>query len=163
MFRMALGTELRLIVERLVRRLAGRIVGQIAFGLLLVVLIPVVTILGIAVFAVLAVAVFGLYALLGEPESLAPIVGLGWFFGSLLVLFLVLLRGHRWLSRLLALADAPALAIDPYGDEPIIAAVEPMPSPIAHPSSTFEERVRTLDARHSPDHAVMPPSREPPP
>jgi hypothetical protein len=128
--------------------------GRIAYGLLLVALIPVVTILGIAVFGVLAIAIFGLYALLGQPQLLAPMVGLGWFFGSLLVLFLVLLRGHRWLSRLLALANAPAIAIDPLGDEPMIAAMEPAPSPIVDGSLTYHERLAAADARHAPPETL---------
>jgi hypothetical protein len=146
---MDLGAELRLVIERTVRRYLGSMVSRLAYGVVLVALIPVVVILSIVVFGALAVVVFGLYALLGEPQLLAPIVGLGWFVGALLVIFLLLLRGHRWLTRLLALADAPAKAVNPYGDEPTIAAVERGPSPISSSASTFQERIAAADARHA--------------
>jgi hypothetical protein len=129
-----------------------------AYGLVLLVLTPVVAILGLAIFAVLAIVVFGPYALLGEPKVLAPLIGLGWFFGSLAVLFLVLRRGHRWLTRLLALADAPTRAIDPIEDEPTM----PSPSPIASPSLTLQERLAAADARLAPPQSQPEPRHEPP-
>lgn len=145
-----LRSELRLVIERLVRRVAGMAVGRIAFGLLLVALIPFVMVIAVAVFAVLGVAVFGLYGLLGEPEMLASVVGIVWFLGSLLLVFLILLRGHRWLRRLVALAEAPAALIDPYGDESIVKASRPTTWGEAPDPSTFRDRLAAADARHAP-------------
>jgi hypothetical protein len=125
---------------------------------MLVALIPIIAILAFAIFAVLAIVVFGPYELLGEPKVLAPIAGVGWFIGSLVVLFLVLRRGHRWLTRLVALADVPVRAIDPYEDEPTI----PAPSPIVPPSMTFQERLAAADARLAPPQTPREPRDEAP-
>jgi hypothetical protein len=144
-----------MVIERIARRYAARTVGQIAFGLLGLALIPIVTVLGIAAFAVLAIMIFGLYGLLGEPQALAPLVGPGWFFGSLGLVFLILLRAHRWLTRLLALADAPARLIDPDRGAPIVEAS--VPSPIVEPKAPLRERLAAADARHAPEHAATPP------
>jgi pheromone shutdown protein TraB len=145
-----LRSQISVVLERLVRRYLGNMVAQLALGVVLVALVPVVAVLGFAVFAVFAILLFGLYALLGQPDALAPFVGIGWFFGSLIAIFVILVRGHRWLSRVLALADAPARAIDPDVEEPIVAAVE-------YPSLTLQERLAAADAHLAPDHSADPP------
>ena len=155
---MDLGTELRLAIERVLRRYLAGMVGRVAFGVLGIILIPLVTVLALAVFALLAVVIFGGWALLGQPEQLAPVVGTSWIVGSLVIVALVLLRGHRWLARLLRIADAPARLIDPaLRTDPTTVAPDPIPSPIVRPSETFEKRLAAADARHAPDRTIIPP------
>jgi len=113
------------IPERLARRYVAASVGELAYGLILVVLVSVVMAIGILIFVALGAVVFGLYALLGEPRAFGLVVGLTWFGGSLLILFLVLLRGHRWLTRLMAIAEAPVALIDPYADQELLEAEAP--------------------------------------
>jgi hypothetical protein len=158
---MDLASELRLVIERVVRRSLAGAVGQVAQGLLLIVLIPLLVILAVAIFGVLGIVFFGFYALLGSPQPLGAVVGLGWFFGSLLVLFILLVRGHRWLSRLQSIAAAPASAIDPYGVQPAIGAHPIASSPIANPSMTYQERVAAADARHAPSATPGLPPHDP--
>jgi hypothetical protein len=139
------------IPERLARRYAAQRVGRLAYGLVLLVLMLVVVVISIIIFVVLGVVVFGLYALLGEPgPPLGSVFGLGWFGGSLLILFLVLHRGHRWLARLMAIADAPAALIDPYADEELVTAERPTGWGEAADPRTFGERLAAADARHAP-------------
>lgn len=83
--------------------------------------------------------------LLGEPEPIASVVAIAWFGGSLLTLFLILVRGHRWLKRLVAIADAPANMIDPVLTDDEL--VEPDP---ALQGLTLQERVAIADAKHVP-------------
>jgi hypothetical protein len=139
------------IPERLARRYAARMVGRLTYGLLLLVLMPVVVVASILIFGVLGVVVFGLYALLGEPDTpLGSVFGLGWFGGSLLILFLLLRRGHRWLARLIAIADAPANLIDPYADQELVTAERPTEWGEAPDPTTYRERLAAADARHKP-------------
>lgn len=136
--------------ERVARRYAALMVGQLSYGLLLLVLMPVVVVASILIFVVLGVVVFGLYALLGEPgPPLGSVMGIGWFGGSLLILFLVLRRGHRWLARLIAIADAPAALIDPYSDQELVTAERPTDWGEAPDPTTFDERLAAADARHA--------------
>lgn len=139
------------IPERLARRYASLMVGRVMYGLLLLVLMPVVVAIATAIFVVLGVVVFGLYALLDEPgPPLGSGFGLGWFGGSLLMLFLVLRRGHRWLARLIAIADAPAALIDPYADQEIVTIERPTEWGETPDPTTYRERLAAADARHTP-------------
>lgn len=94
---------------------------------------------------------------LGEPgPPLGSVIGIGWFGGSLLILFLVLRRGHRWLARLIAVADAPAARIDPYADQELVTTERPTRWGEAPYPTTLGERLAAADARHAPppeDHA----------
>jgi hypothetical protein len=135
----------RQMLERLVRGYAAAWVDRLSYGMLFLVLIPVVAVIAVVIFTALAIVLFGSYVLLGEPRLLGSVVGLTWFVGSLLILVLVLRRGHRWLTRLIAIADAPANLIDPYEDEDLES--EPPDA------TTSAERLSALDAR------LAPPSR----
>jgi hypothetical protein len=109
---------------------------------MLLVLLPVVVAISIVIFAALAVIVFGAYAFLGSPEPpIGTVFSLGWFVGSLVVLFLVLRRGRRWLSMAIAIADAPAAMIDPPGEDDNVVREAPDPE-------AFRARVAAADARH---------------
>lgn len=144
------------IAERLARRYASKAAGQLTYGLLLLVLIPVVVAIAVPIFVVLGVVVFGSYALLGEPDPpLGSVFSLGWFFGSLLLLFLVLRLGHRWITRLIAMADAPAVLIDPYRDQELVEARRPTGWSEAPDQIGFRERVAAADARHTPPSASL--------
>jgi hypothetical protein len=149
------------IPERLVRRYLAQAAWRLGYGVLLLVLMPIVVIIAVGIFAVLGVVIFGSYAFLGAPPApLGLVFSLGWFFGSLLVLLLVLRRGHRWLARLIAIADAPAAWIDPYRHREIIEAKRPTAWGEAADPTTFRDRVRAADARLSQDadadHPVIP-------
>jgi hypothetical protein len=129
-------------LERLVRSYAGYYVGRVAFGILLLVLLPVVLVIAVVIFAVLGLVLMGAYELLGHPgPPLGSLLGISYFVGSLVVLFLVLRRGHRWLSMAITIADAPAAMIDPVEDEEVVREV---PDPGA-----FRTRVTAADARHA--------------
>jgi hypothetical protein len=128
-------------LERLVRGYAAHYVGRVAYGIVLLVLLPVVVAISIVIFVVLGVVMMAAYTLLGHPgPPLGSFLGLSYFVGSLVVLFLVLRRGHRWLTRLLALADIPAAMIDPVEDEMTVREVPEV--------STFHDRLAAADARH---------------
>jgi hypothetical protein len=129
------------LLEQLVRQYAADRVGRAAFGIMLLVLLPVLVVVSIVIFGVLAAVVFGAYTLLGSPgPPVGTVFSLGWFVGGLVILFLVLRRGRRWLARLMAIADAPAALIDPpYEAEEVISEA---PDPGA-----FHDRVAAADAR----------------
>jgi hypothetical protein len=128
-------------LERLVRGYAAYYVGRVAYGIVLLVLLPVVVAISIVIFVVLGVVLMAAYTILGDPgPPLGSFLGLSYFVGSLVVLFLVLRRGHRWLTRLLALADIPAAMIDPVEDEMTVREVPEV--------STFRDRLAASDARH---------------
>ena len=132
--------------ERIARGYAAGAAGKIGYGLLLIALIPVVTVLGILVFGVLAVVLYGVITMLGEPgPRLGPILGVTWFGGSLLVIFLILRRGHRWLARLAKIAEAPAAWLDPLPDRE-------RARPTARDREMdygYHERLAAADARHA--------------
>jgi hypothetical protein len=128
-------------LERLLRAYAGYYIGRVAYGILLLVLLPVVLVIAVVIFAVLGLVLMGAYELLGHPgPPLGSLLGISYFVGSLVVLFLVLRRGHRWLSMAIAIADAPAAMIDPVEDEEVVREA---PDPGA-----FRARVTAADARH---------------
>ena len=143
------------IPERLVRRYAAQAAGRMAYGLLLLVLMPLVAVVAVVIFGIVGVVVFGSYAFIGQPPApLGLLFSFGWFFGSLLILFLVLRRGHRWITRLIAIADAPAALIDPYRDQELIETKRPGAWAETPDPSTFLDRVAAADARLAPrdDH-----------
>jgi hypothetical protein len=130
-------------LERLLRSYAAYYVGRVAYGIVLLVLLPVVAAISIVIFAALAVIVFGAYALLGSPgPPIGTVFSLGWFVGSFVILFLVLRRGHRWLTLAIKIADAPAAMIAPpdEDDEDIREAPD---------LGAFRARVAAADARHT--------------
>jgi len=130
------------LLEGLVRRYAAYYVGRVAFGIVLLVLLPVVVLISVVIFAVLGVVLFGAYELLGHPgPPLGSFLGISYFVGSLVVLFLVLRRGHRWLTLAGRIADAPAAMIDPTYDD--VEVIRETPDPDA-----FRARVAAADARH---------------
>ena len=132
--------------ERIARGYAAGTVDRLARGLLLIALIPLVTILGIVVFGALAVPMLAVFTMLGEPGGLiGAIIGLSWFGASLVVIFLILRRGHRWLTRLLTIAEAPAAWLDPGPEEgpAWLVAREP------EEDRTYQERLVAADARHA--------------
>ena len=139
------------IPERLIRRYVARTVSRLTYGLRVLALIPLVTTIGVLIFVAVGVVVFGLYTILGEPGApLGLAFSFGWFGGSLLILFLVLRRGHRWLARLIAIANAPAALIDPYADEQLVEARRPTAWGEAPDQPTYLERLAAADARHAP-------------
>ena len=139
------------IPERLARRFVARTVGRLTYGLLLLALIPLVMAIGVLTFVTIGVVVFGLYAILGEPGGpLGVAFSFGWFGGSLLIVFLVLRRAHRWLARLIAIADAPAALIDPDADEELAEARRPIAYGEASHESSYLDRLAAADARHAP-------------
>ena len=82
------------------------------------------------------------YELLGHPgPPIGSFLGLSWFIGSLVVLFLVLRRGHRWLTLALKIADAPAASIAPPHEDDDVIRQAPDPG-------AFRARVAAADARH---------------
>jgi len=108
------------LLEGLVRSYAAYYVGRVAFGVVL----------------------FGAYELLGHPgPPLGSFLGISYFVGSFVVLFLVLRRGHRWLTLAGRIADAPAAMIDPTYDD--VEVIRETPDPDA-----FRARVAAADARH---------------
>jgi hypothetical protein len=133
--------------ERLVRHYVAGMVGRLSSGLLLLILIPVVVAIAIVIFVVLGVVLFGLFRLLGEPGILASGVGIVWFVGSLLALFLVLRRGRRWLTRLIDVANAPASIIDPFADLGPAVGVPSTALRAAPDLTAFRERLAAADAR----------------
>ena len=132
--------------ERIARGYAAGAAGKVAYGLLLIALLPVATVLGVLVFGALAVVMYGVIEVVGEPgPPLGTILGVTWFGGSLLIIFLILRRGHRWLGRLAHIAEAPAAWLDPRPDPED-----------AHPTApdrgmdrTFHERIAAADAQHA--------------
>ena len=131
------------LTERLARAYAASAISRISYGVVLLLLLPVVLVLAIVIFVLLAVLMYGLYVVLDEPKALSPLVGIGTFTGGLLILFLILRRGHRWLTRLMALAAAPAALIDPYADEEQFVYVAP-------DMDAYRARLMAADARHVP-------------
>ncbi|MEA2578751.1 MAG: hypothetical protein QOD78_2339 [Chloroflexota bacterium] len=131
------------LLEQIVRSYAAFYVGRAANGILLLVLLPVVVAISVVIFAALAVIVFGAYALLGSPgPPIGTVFSLGWFVGSFVVLFLVLRRGHRWLTLAIRIADAPAAMIDPPDEDDGVIREAPDPE-------AFRARVAAVDARHT--------------
>jgi hypothetical protein len=130
-------------LERLVRSYAGYYVGRVAFGILLLVLLPVVLVIAVVIFVVLGLVLMGAYELLGHPgPPLGSLLGISYFVGSLVVLFLVLRRGHRWLTLAMKIADAPAAMIDPPHEDDHVVREAPDPG-------AFRARVAAADARHA--------------
>jgi len=130
------------LVEGIVRSYAAYYVGRVALAIVMLVLLPVVLVIAVVIFAVLGVVLFGAYELLGHPgPPLASFLGISYFVGSLVVLFLVLRRGHRWLALASKIADAPAEMIDPTYDDTEVIREAPDPG-------AFRARVAAADARH---------------
>lgn len=129
-------------VERLLREYAAYRVGRVAQGIVLLVLLPVVVAIAIVIFGVLGVVLVGVNELLGHPgPPIGSFLGLSWFIGSLVVLFLVLRRGHRWLTLALKIADAPAAMIAPPHEDDDVIRQAPDPG-------AFRARVAAAAARH---------------
>lgn len=141
------------ILERQVRRYVADDVDRLTSGLLLLVLLPVAAVIGVLIFAALGIVLFGSFLLFGQPRALYPVVGIGWFIGSLVILFLVLRRAHRWLTRLIAIAETPARLIDLDDDEELVTA--------ERPATTSGKRLAAIDARLGPDARFTPPRIEP--
>jgi len=139
-----LGTRLKppSLPEQLVRGYVASYVDRAAHGVMFLVLFPIVLVIAIVIFAVLGFLIIGTYVLIGEPgPPLGTAFSLGYFIASFVVLFLVLRRGHRWLTLAMNIADAPAAMIDPpYEVDKVIGEA---PDPAA-----FRARLAAADARH---------------
>ena len=141
------------ILEREARRYVADNVDLFTSGLLMLMLVPVAAVIAVLIFAALGIVLFGAFLLFGQPRALYPVVGVGWFIGSLLILVLVLRRGHRWLARLIAIAETPARLIDPDTDEELVTADRPPTTSVA--------RLAAIDARLGAEAHATPPRIEP--
>jgi hypothetical protein len=99
--------------EGFVRRFVAVLVELLGPGIAGVVLLVVSLVVAGLVFIPTVILLIAIESVLHPSDTVAAALGIGWFVGSLVALFVVLVRLRRWLNVMAEAPDRVASALDP--------------------------------------------------
>lgn len=135
------------LVERWATRWLAALAAEAAGLVVIAILVVAAIVLGAATFGMMAALLFGPYILFGSPALVAAPLGTAWFFGSLFILFRLLVRLYRWLGSAID-TERIERRIDPSIAEE--EELERRAAETREPAGDFATRLAAADARHAP-------------
>ena len=138
--------------EAVARRFVAVVIQLLGPGIAGVVLLIVSLLVAALVFVPTVIVLIAIDSVLHPTESVAAALGIGWFVGSLVALFVVLVRLRRWLNFMAEAPDRVVEVLDPSLVSPATSDEEraQRTQDEAARAATFSTRLAAADARLAP-------------